>query len=207
MIGLNEMEKEFSEAELYQNLSGMVFWKQLVFLLLVCQRLIPSFRALSRERGLAGEDLLLDLLRKAWDTLLAGVTKADFSAEVTQAESVAPNTEDVESDFVSSALDAAIAVSLLMKVFNDGQTNTIVEAASLARDSIDMYVQELEQMDQNDPNIETKILSHDLMQKELERQREDIAFIKALDDDISLSMTVVKEKWFDKEDSCLGLTK
>lgn len=207
MIGLNEMEKEFSKAELHQNLSRIVFWKQLVFLLLVCQRLMPSFRAFSRDSGFAGEKVLLDSLRKAWITLLAGVSKTNFSAEVNQAESVAPNTEDVESDFVSSALDAAIAVSLLMKAFNDGQTDTIVEAASLARDSIDMYVQELEQMDQNDPNIETKILSHDLMQKELKRQREDIAFINSLDDDISQSMMVVKEKWFSREDSCLGLTK
>lgn len=206
MIGLNEMETEFNDVELYQNLSGMAFWKQLVFHLLVCQRLIPSFRALSRESGVVGEDLLLDLLKKAWDTLLDGVTKADFSAEATQAESVAPDTEDVESIFASSSLDAAVAVSLLMKAFSNGKTNTIVEAASLARDSIDMYVQELEQMDQNDPNIETKILNHELMQNELKRQREDIAFLKALDDDISLSMTIAKKKWFDRQGSCLGLT-
>ena len=200
------MEKQFSEVELYQNLSGMVFWKQLVFLLLVCQRLIPSFRALSKESGFAGENLLLDLRNKAWGTLLAGVSRADFSKEVTQAESVEPDTEDFESVYVSSALDAAIAVGLLMRAFNDGQTSTVVEAASLARDSIEMYVQDLENMAQNDPNIETKILGHVLMQKELKRQREDIDFIKALDDDISLSMMVVKENWFDKEDSCLGLT-
>ena len=168
--------------------------------------MIPSFRALSKESGFAGENLLLDLRNKAWGTLLAGVSRADFSKEVTQAESVEPDTEDFESVYVSSALDAAIAVGLLMRAFNDGQTSTVVEAASLARDSIEMYVQDLENMAQNDPNIETKILGHVLMQKELKRQREDIDFIKALDDDISLSMMVVKENWFDKEDSCLGLT-
>ena len=200
------MEKQFSEGELYQSLSGMVFWKQLVFLLLVCQRLIPSFRALSRETGIAGENLLLGLRNRAWSTLLAGVSRADFSTEVTQAESVEPDTEDFESVYASSALDAAIAVGLLMRAFNDGQTSTVVEAASLARDSIDMYVQDLENMHQNDPNIETKILGHVLMQKELKRQREDIDFIKALDDDISLSMKIIKKNWFDKEDSCLGLT-
>ena len=172
----------------------------------MCQRLIPSFRAFSRETGFAGEKILLDLLKKAWDTLLNGVSKTDYSSELAQAKSLAPDTEDFDSAFVSSALDAAVAISLLMKSFNDGKTDTIVEAVTLIRDSVDMYVQELEDMDPNDPNLETRILNHELMQKELKRQREDLEFISALDDDISVSMPVVKEKWLAREESCLGLT-
>lgn len=199
------MEKEFNESELHQTLEGMVFWKQLVFLLTVCQRLIPSFRAFSKETGFTGEKTLLSLVQKAWDTLLNGVSKADYSSEMAQAESLAPDTEDFDSAFVSSALDAVVAISLLMKSFNDGQTDTIIEAVTLIRDSVDMYVQEMEDMDPNDPNLEARILNHDLMQRELKRQREDIEYLSAIDDDISVSMKAIKEKWFGREESCLSL--
>jgi len=199
------METEFNEDKLYQRLVVLPFWKQLVFLLIVCQRLIPSFRAFAMETVFQGENLLKDMLLKAWNTLLRGKSKADFSNEMVQAESVAPETEDSDSIYVSSALDASVAISLLMKAFSDGQTDTVVEAVTLIRDSVDMYVQELEDMDPNDPNLETRILNNELMQKELKRQREDLEFLSSLDDDITVSMTVVEEKWFGREESCLGL--
>lgn len=199
------METEFNEDNLHQKLVVLAFWKQLVFLLMVCQRLIPSFRAFAMETGIKGELLLKDILNKAWSTLLSGITKADFSNEIVQAESVAPETENSESLYVSSALDASVAISLLMKAFSDGQTDTIVEAVTLIRDSVDMYVQELENMASSDPDLESKILNHALMQQELKRQREDIEFLSSLNEELDFSMAVLKEKWFGKEESCLGL--
>ncbi len=52
------MESEFNEDELKQKLARLPFWKQLVFLLVVCQRLIPSFRAFAAETGAEGESQL-----------------------------------------------------------------------------------------------------------------------------------------------------
>jgi len=199
------MEPEFNEVKLKQKLSKLPFWKQLVFLLIICQRLLPSFRAFSAETGFQGENVLRELIAKAWNTLLSGVSSTDFSSEYAQAESIAPDTEDFDTALVSSALDAVIASSLLMKAFSSGHTDTIVEAVTLIRDSVDMYVQELEDMNPSDPGLEEKILNHELMQKELRRQREDLVFLGSLDDDISISMTAVKTKWCDSEDSCLGL--
>ncbi len=77
----------------------------------------------------------------------------------------------------------------------------------MVRDSVDMYVQELEDMDPADPELEEKILAHKLMQEELRRQREDLEFLNTLDDEISVSMTAVKNKWFDSEESCLALAQ
>lgn len=201
------MEPEFNKAELKQKLIKLPFWKQLAFLLIGCQRLLPSFRAFATETGFQGHSQLSGLLGKAWNSLLNDVSSTDFSREVTLAESLAPDTEDFDTVLVSSALDAAIATSLLMKAFSDQQTDTIIEAVSLIRDSVDMYVQELEDMNSSDPELEENILGHELMQKELRRQREDLEFLGSLDDDISVSMTAVRKKWFDTEDSCLALTQ
>lgn len=200
------MEAEFDEEKLQQRLAKLVFWKQLVFLLIVCQRLIPSFSEFSKETGAVGESKLRGFLAKAWKSLLADDAKVDFSNEMNEAESLAPDTEDSDSIYVSSALDAAVAVSLLMKSFSDNSTDTIVEAVTLIRDSVDMYVQELEDMDPNASDLEQNILNHELMQKELKRQRESLEFLETLGDDISVSIMQVKNKWFDREESCLGLT-
>lgn len=201
------MESEFNEDELKQKLVKLPFWKQLVFLLIVCQRLIPSFRAFSAETGFQGQNQLTSLLSKAWDLLSNGISNTDLSSEAALAESIAPDTENFDSVLVSSALDAAVATCLLMRAFGDQQTDSIVEAVTLVRDSVDMYVQEMEDMDPAAPDLEENILGHELMQKELRRQREDLEFLEKLDDDISVSMTTVKNKWFDSEESCLALTQ
>lgn len=201
------MEIAFDESELRRRLEPIPFWKQLVFLLAICQRLIPSFQAFAKEAGVSGEKELRRLIDKAWAALLAGIWNAEFSSDMAQAEKLAPDTEDFESILVSSALDAAIAISFLMKAFTENQTGSIVEAAGLIRDSVDMYIQELENLDPGDPSLEKKILTHELMQKELKRQREDLSFLTALDNDINLSIAAVEERWFGLEESCLGLMK
>ncbi|RVU34863.1 DUF416 family protein [Hwanghaeella grinnelliae] len=199
------MENEFDENALFKLLKGLIYWKQLAFLLAACQRLIPSFQAFSKENGVAGEETLQEILAQAWAALENRETNIDFSYNAELAESVAPSSEKYDSIFVSSAMDAAIAVSLLMRAFERNQTETIVEAVTLARDSVDMYVQELESISPTDPELEEKILSHELMQNELCRQRKDLSFLYALSDDILEAMPEVHERWSNNTDSCLGL--
>lgn len=201
------MENEFDEASLARDLDQLDFWKQLMFLISVCQRLVPSFSEFAKQTGVKGESILLSGLEKAWDILLSGNSASDLSFQQKQCEGIAPDTEDFDLILVSSALDAAVAISLLMKAFTTNDTNSIVEAASLARDSVDMYVQELENMDPNAPDLEELIVNHDLMQKELKLQREAIEFLQSLDDNQSTSMTEAKKKWFGSKGSCLGLVQ
>ena len=191
------MEQRFDEGLLKQKLDKLEFWKQIIFLLVICQRMIPNFRAFSRETGFTGEQILNSLLNKAWNNLSAGIIFDNLSKEADIAESLAPDTEDFDSILVSSALDAAVATSLLMKSFCDGETNTIVTGAALIRDSVDMYVQVIEDMDPNSVDIEMQILSHELMQNELRLQREAIEFLSSITDDISISFKETKKKWFE----------
>ncbi|MEZ5479446.1 MAG: DUF416 family protein [Thiolinea sp.] len=192
------MEKEFDEVELQQALSSLTLWKQQLFLLLVCQRLLSGFYAFADETGCQGKKELSDLIEKAWNHLLQGITQSDLAEEQMQAEALAPDTENYRSIYTSSALDAAVAISLLMQSFQDGQTDIIVQGVTLARDSVDMYVQELENMDAAAPDLENKILKHPLMQQELRRQREDLAWIVALNEDVKLSMQLAKDRFLNQ---------
>lgn len=199
------MEYEFDEVRLKQQLKKMPFWKQLAFLLVVRQRLLPSFRVFSMRTGCEGLTELDQLLAKSWDSLLEGISNANYIAEASLADSLAPDTEQYDMVLVSSALDAAASISLLMEAFGNQKTETVVEAVTLARDSIDMYVQELEGLDPCDPLLERKILRHDLMQRELAKQDAELHYLDTLDNDVRVSMSQVKSRWFDRKDSCLDL--
>ena len=90
------------------------------------------------------------------------------------------------------------------KIFNDKDIEHALEAASLARDSVDMYVQEELNGDVS-KDLETLILEHPLMQAELARQNEDINFLQALGNDFSCFFPLIKNRWFNYKKSCLSL--
>jgi len=56
----------------------------------------------------------------------------------------------------------------------DGDIAQVVSAPRFATDTVDLIVQEQQDMDSRDPLREQKILEHPLMQQELVRQRRDL---------------------------------
>jgi hypothetical protein len=73
--------------------------------------------------------------------------------------------------------------------------------ASEAIDVVDFLSQEAEAKDAAVPAGE----EHPLMQTELCRQREDLEFLEALDDDIAEAMPDVQRRWKGKDDSIILL--
>jgi hypothetical protein len=77
--------------------------------------------------------------------------------------------------YVSSAQDATFAVCALFDFLLDGDLGRLVGVPQLSTDTVDLVVQERENMDPGDPVLEQRILEHPLMQQELVRQRRDLA--------------------------------
>lgn len=199
------MEKIFNEKALYKKLRNLKYWKQLAFLTSVCQRLLPNFLIFARKTNYIHENQLEKALEVALKYLEEGTTQVNLEKNEKACERIAPNTEDFDTILVSSALDATIAVSLLMKAFSKNDTSIIVEAISLINDTIDMYVQEIENLNSQDDKLEEKILSHTLMQKELQRQNKDIEFLLKLTNNQIKEMPLVKEKLLSTMISCLEI--
>jgi len=199
------MENEFSEKLLREQLNKLELWKRLVFLLAICERMLPNFILFASETGANGSDTLRSALNMAWDIILNHKFPVDLSLEAKQCEDVAPDTEDYSCLLVSSALDAALGISNLMKAVTEYDNEYVVESAILICDSIDMYVQEIEKMDSQDPDLEQKITVSKLMQKELRIQRESIEYLSGLDKNLKFSKNEIKRKWFDIKESCLSL--
>ncbi|KYF72838.1 hypothetical protein BE15_01155 [Sorangium cellulosum] len=105
-----------------------------------------------------------------------------------------PETEDFDTILVSSALDASASVGLLLKFIEDGGVGSIVEIASLCRDTVDMFVQDQDGLVPNDPKLEERILNHRLMQRELQRQQDDLLVLRSFSG-LPTEVARLRENW------------
>ena len=90
---------------------------------------------------------------------------------ITCCEDSAPESGEYDSLFVSAAQDASFADCSLLDCLIEKDARKIVQVAAFATDTVDLYVQEVENISSDDPELEMKILSHHLMQRELCRQK------------------------------------
>ncbi len=201
------MENEFNEQNLKKQLLSLNSWKKTAFAISICERMFPNFIEFAKINNYEGAEILEICLKIAWHRLMREDIKYDLSEEAHKCKIIAPDTEKYDSILVSSALDAASAIALLMEFISSPKVDFVIEIASLARDSVDMYVQEIEDMNPNDPALENKILEHPLMQQELNNQRADLEFLQSLDETQSGTYMSVIKKWFNTNQSCLAIKK
>jgi uncharacterized protein len=165
----------FNEERLRQSLARLDPWKRVAFMALCCERMVPNYDRFTADSGFGDSRVLRRGVDAAWTWLESGRLPDDLGTLRAQAEQQAPNMEDFSSPFTSAALDAANAVASLLDAVGEPEGADPVEVAGLARDTVDLYVQEIEKLDPNDRGLEDAIRRHRLMQAELRHQRDDLA--------------------------------
>ncbi len=175
------MEPEFSEVLLKSKIEPLSPNHRILFTLSCCERLYPNYLMFFKNHRWGKPEILRYALDRVWSCLEGDEIIEEIDALIKKCEEVTPNTEDFDSINVSSALDAASSVMLILELLEGHSIARILEVASLSRDTVDMYLQELENMEPNDPMLEEKILNHPLMQRELKQQREDLELLKSID--------------------------
>jgi hypothetical protein len=93
-------------------------------------------------------------------------------------EAQAPDTHDFDSVYVSPALDAANSAASVFDLIESRDPARAIEIAYWARDSVDMYVQEIDGMEPNTIDLEKRIAEHPLMRREIDRQRGDLGVVR-----------------------------
>lgn len=142
-----------------------------------CERMFPGYSIFCEKYNLPKP--LRQILNQAW--IIEEGDKYDrfvIDDLESQAESVAPDTEDYQDILVSSALDACLALSFWFKFKNDKDINSRNQILDFGRDTLDMYIQVLEDMDTGDSHIDEEVEKHFLVKQELDRQAEDIILAK-----------------------------
>lgn len=166
------------EDRLRFSLARLVPWKQVAFMALCCQRMVPNYCRFTSDSAFGDWQILQRGIDAAWSWLASDRLPDDLGSIRLQVERQAPDTESFVSPFTSAALDAANAVACLLDGVADPENADPAEVASLARDTIDLYVQDIENLDPNAIDLEETILRHPLMQRELHRQHDALAFLE-----------------------------
>lgn len=154
--------------------------RRLVFGALCCERLLPNYISFQSDSGW-GE---FAPVRKALDCVWAHVygdvqTNTEIVDASSACELAAPSSDDFTSIYVTAAQDACFAVCSLLDYVLENDIDKIVQAATYATDSVDLFVQETDGIEPGDPEHEAKIVRHPLMQRELERQASDLEAIRS----------------------------
>ena len=171
----------FDQGRLARQLALLPAKHRVAFAAACSERLIPNYEAFALMERWGDSSALDRALDAAWgyldDTPLPETLVRELIAA---SEAVAPDTEEFDSLFTSAALDAAGAVIATLMCCLNGEVSEAVRAASAARDTIDMYIQQDEVLDATNPNFEQRILAHPLMIEELSRQQQDMERLRTV---------------------------
>ena len=174
------MTERYDEQRLQKQLAGLGKSGLVMFALSIAERMLPNYRRFVRESGWGDGSVLRTALDLGWSWLENGIIEIDDAQVLRDAcLKQAPNPEDFTSLFVSAALDAANSAVIVVELLSDTNIEKVIEIASYGRDTVDMYVQELEGMPPNAPDLEERIRLHAMMQRELSNQRKALKSIAA----------------------------
>jgi uncharacterized protein len=182
----------FNSFTLKERLKKLDSKQQLAFAALCCERLLPNYLAFQQDAGWGDVGSVRQALDCVWAFLHdQSPSTQEIKNATVSCESVAPNSDDFVSLYVTSAQDACFAVCGLLDYLLENDVDKVVQAATYAIDSVDLYVQEIESMAPNDPQLEQKILTHRLMQRELGQQEQDL---KAIEQASSLNQEFLAQR-------------
>lgn len=146
---------------------------QILFGVLICERLYPNYGAFQKAFNWGNSTTLQEGIALLRQYIIKGDLFDDHDVKdiIERIDWVTPNTEDFSSIIVSFALDACTSVQSMLNYLLDKNVENIVDVACFSRDTVDMYVQEIEGLKNYDPNLEEKIRSSEYMIREMEFQK------------------------------------
>ncbi|GGF27327.1 hypothetical protein GCM10011383_43730 [Hymenobacter cavernae] len=115
------------------------------------------------------------IFRKAIDTLCAfganePVRMAEFARLQQQLEAFWPDLDESTNPVASYAFDACVALGEALALVQEAEAEHVVHCATAARDTVDMYVQDVTDLDLPPAELNEFIDATPVMQQEVARQ-------------------------------------
>ena len=170
--------ERFDSDNLRRMLHSLPDWKRVVFMAACCERMLPNYQSFSSATGYGDASRLRQALDQVWHWIETNQLPRDVSLLVEECNQQAPNTAEFNSAYTSAALDAANSVAIALEALGDETEDRAIEVASLARDTVDLFVQQRNHLDPNSPSLERQIAEDSLMQTELQKQKQSLELLK-----------------------------
>lgn len=163
-------------------LKQLDFAKQLTFAYLICERLYPNYLFFSNKYSFGNPTVL----REAIDYVSSNIIKNESDKErinsfIKKVDKNIPQPANYNTVLASSALDACTAINESLDFLMDKKTSRLEDISTMATDSVDMYIQEKENLSYNtDKQFQQKIDNHPLMIKEVLIQKGIITYLHTI---------------------------
>lgn len=149
-------------------------WQVVAFMAACAERMLPNYVRFAEESGFGNPNVLRDAIDAAWRWLQSDAAEPNLEVLKQRCEDITPDTADHASAYTSAALDASVAATLLIEALQTGNKQLALDVSSLARDTVDLWVQDLHALDPQESDFEDRIRCDPLMQSELRAQITDI---------------------------------
>jgi uncharacterized protein len=152
--------------------------QQLAFAAACCERAYPNYLRFFQLTGWGEPAALRASLDMSWDFIENPTPVLNEIRELEQkCLIITPDLDDFSSPEVdveaAAAQEAAFMVRLLLQFCGDPQVSYALRIATLARDTLDLYIQTIDSIDPADPDLDNKIAHHPLMLQEMCKQESD----------------------------------
>ncbi|RYU93579.1 DUF416 family protein [Emticicia agri] len=169
------------------------FKQQILFGVLSCEKLLPNYRQFSSAVNWGNIEILEEAIVMIYQYLQdIELNEGELDSIYEKIIEITPNVENFEGDLAAYALDTCSAVADAVEFLLSEDQSYVLNIASIVRDTIDMFIQESEELDIADENADQKIVQHEYMKRETKRQHEilrrllgaeiDLPFISAMRD-------------------------
>lgn len=160
-------------------LKELDFNKQLAFAYLACERLYPNYVYFSQNYNFGNPAILREAIDYLYENLFnKKVYKTKIGSLIKKVDKNIPDPANYDTVLASSALDAGTAIIESLNFLVDGSGSRLDDISTMATDTADMYIQEIESLDYNtDSSFQKKIDTHPLMTTEITTQKGIIDFL------------------------------
>jgi uncharacterized protein YjaG (DUF416 family) len=158
--------------EIKRMLTPLTNEQRLLFAVLTCERLYPNYIYFQNIFNWGDSKILLNAIGVVYQFLIKRdlFEKHEIQELINEVDIITPNTEDFSEIFVSFALDACTSIYSSLNFILDHELEHIVDVAIYAHDTIDMFIQERDNLSYDSVDIEDRIAADPLMIYEKERQ-------------------------------------
>jgi len=175
----------FHNWQLEKRLFELSHIQRLAFAASCCERAFPNYVVFAQLARWGNPAVFRTSLNAAWDVIEGSrAVLVEHPTLEQQCESLTPDLDDFSTPDIdvqaAAGQEAAFMIRLLLQFCEDSEPSYALRIATFSRDTIDMYVQVLENLDPVDPQLNEKIAQHPLMLDELQRQEADLRRLATL---------------------------
>ena len=182
----------FDEPDLVARLARLPSKLRVAFAALCAERQLPNYIQFSERSGWGNPNVLKDALKSIWQDIQGQpLTKAELETILERCMALVPSGEEDTEEETAYAEDAAASVAYTIRARLADDPQEAAWAARCAYTAVDHFI-----MSQIDSMIVTRehqrfILSHPLVQAELQRQQADLKDLELASAQKSLPASVI----------------